>query len=93
MLPYIVFVLQLPAYLPVYLAPERYGRASAEFSITLLLVNLPCRSCHPVAVSLCKAMALDKGNNDSYHCIYSIINVHETVCEKYSQLLLYTKHL
>ena len=38
---YTVFVLQLPAYLPVYLAPERYERASAEFSITLYLVNLP----------------------------------------------------
>ena len=38
---YTVFVLQSPAYLPVYLALEAYGRASAEFSITLLLVNLP----------------------------------------------------
>ena len=36
----IVFVLQSPAYLPVYLAPGVYGRASAESSITLLLVNL-----------------------------------------------------
>lgn len=41
LLPCIVFVLQLPAYLPIHLARELYGRASAEFSITLLLVNLP----------------------------------------------------
>jgi len=62
---YTVFVLQLPAYLPVYLAPEKYERASAEFSITLYLVNLP----EPVkAVFLSvKAMALDKGNNDNLH--------------------------
>ena len=40
LLPYTVFVLQSPAYLPVYLAPGVYGRASAESSITLLLVNL-----------------------------------------------------
>ena len=40
---YTVFVLQSPAYLPVYLALEAYGRASAEFSITLLLVNLSLR--------------------------------------------------
>lgn len=36
-----VFVLQLPAYLPTHLALEPCGRASAEFSMTLLLVNLP----------------------------------------------------
>jgi len=37
----IVFVLQSPAYLPMCLALERCGKASAEFSITFLLVNLP----------------------------------------------------
>ena len=42
---YTVFVLQLPAYLPVYHAPEWCGRASAESSITLLLVNLRCGRC------------------------------------------------
>ena len=34
----IVFVLQLPAYLPIHHAAKSYGRAPAEFSITLLLV-------------------------------------------------------
>jgi hypothetical protein len=53
---YTVFVLQLPAYLPVYLAPEAYERASAEFSITLFLVSLLW---HLIKTDPKKAMALD----------------------------------
>lgn len=52
---------------------RRYERASAEFSITLYLVNLSiCKrqirlTFTTQIVLYRKAMALDKGNNDNFH--------------------------
>ena len=67
---YIVFVLQLPAYLPIYLASEMYGRASAEFSITLLLVVLSNTLC-PDLQNMCqRLMALYEENNNSKSLLF-----------------------
>ncbi len=76
---YTVFVLQLPAYLPAYPHRRRYERASAEFSITLFLVNLSCWKGHGARW----------GNNDSFTILFN----YQCACERPGMLISLQSHM